>query len=196
MGSRLYGSALACNTGLRGGEIKTLKIGSIDLECRRIRILRSDAKSDSSARTVELNRDATEAAGRLLLRANLLGCNQPEHYLMPKNLSRITHGEHKGGRGHDPTQPQQAWDTGWAGLTEKAGFPGLRFHDLRHSFITHMVEAGVSLGLIQGMVGHISKRMVLHYTHITSGSARKAVELLDAQPILVPALTEKPEVIQ
>jgi integrase len=48
-----YGSVLAANTGLRGGEIKRLKVGSIDLQHRRIKILRSNAKSDASARFVE-----------------------------------------------------------------------------------------------------------------------------------------------
>jgi integrase len=62
---------------------------------------------------------------------------------------------------------------------------GLRFHDLRHTFITHMVERGVPLGTVQAFVGHISARMLRHYTHIASGAARRAVELLDADPILV-----------
>ena len=60
-----YGSVLAANTGLRGGEIKKLRIGVIDLENRRLRVARSDTKSDAGARFVELNADATEAAGRL-----------------------------------------------------------------------------------------------------------------------------------
>lgn len=188
-----YGSTLAANAGFRGGEIKKLKVGSIDLERRRIKILRSDAKSDSSARFVELNRDACEAAGRLLLRANLLGCTKPEHYLMPKHLSRIAYGTHKGERGYDPWQHQEAWDTAWTSLTEECGLPGLRFHDLRHTFITHMVELGVPLGVIQTFVGHLSARMVRHYTHITSGAARKAVELLDEQPMLAPSLTAERE---
>jgi len=187
-----YGSVLAANTGLRGGEIKKLRIGEIDLEHRRLRVRRADTKSDAGARIIELNSDATEAAARLLLRASLLKppAAKPEHYLMPKHLSRIAHGEHKGERGYDPTQHQEYWDTAWGTLTEKAGMAGLRFHDLRHTFITHMVERGIPLGLIEAMVGHISKRMVLHYTHITTGAARKAVEMLDAEPILVPSLTQ------
>ena len=191
-----YGSVLAANSGLRGGEIKKLTVASIDVDHRRIKIRRSDAKSDASARFVELNRDATEAAARLLLRAESLGSNQPEHYLMPKNLSRISYGKHKGSRGYDPQQHQEAWDTSWASLTDRCGLSGLRFHDLRHTFITHMVELGVPLGVIQTFVGHLSARMVRHYTHITAGAARKAVELLDAQSILAPTLTEKHNVIQ
>jgi integrase len=188
-----YGSVLAANTGLRGGEIKRLRIGSLDLENRRIVISTTGTKSDAGARTVELNRDATEAAARLLMRAGELKApaTKPDHYLMPKHLSRVAFGEHKGERGYDPNQHQLYWDTAWHSLTEKAGFPGLRFHDLRHTFITHMVELGVSLGVIQTFVGHMSARMVRHYTHVSSGAARKAVELLDSDPILTPATEEK-----
>jgi integrase len=188
-----YGSVLAASTGLRGGEIKKLHIGSLDLEKRQLKIRRADTKSDAGSRTVELNRDATEAATRLVVRAGLLEppATKPEHYLMPKHLSRIAHGEHKGERGYDPTQHQQYWDTAWRTLTNKAGLPGLRFHDLRHTFITQMVERGVPLGVIQTFVGHLSGRMVNHYTHISSGAARNAVELLDSDPILAPTAEEK-----
>jgi len=183
-----YGSVLAANTGLRGGEIKKLRIGVIDLESRRLRVTRADTKSDAGARFIELNADATEAAGRLLLRALLLKApaTKPEHYLLPKSLSHITHGEDKGKRGYDPTQHQKYWDSAWDSLTKATGLDGFRFHDLRHTFITHMVERGVPLGTIQAFVGHMSARMLRHYTHITSGAARRAVELLDADPILVP----------
>jgi integrase len=122
------------------------------------------------------------------LRAELLKppATKPEHYLMPKHLSRIARGAHKGERGYDPNQHQQYWDSAWHSLTEKAGLPGLRFHDLRHTFISHLVERGVPLGTIQSFVGHMSNRMLMHYTHIASGAARKAVELLDSEPILAP----------
>jgi integrase len=128
-----------------------------------------------------------------VLRASLLSppATQPEHYLMPKHLSRIAHGTHKGERGYDPNQHQQYWDTAWHSLTNAAELPELRFHDLRHTFITHMVELGVPLGVIQTFVGHMSARMVRHYTHVSSGAARKAVELLDSDPILAPTAEEK-----
>jgi integrase len=186
-----YGSVLAVNSGLRGGEIKKLRIGSIDLEHRCITIKRDATKTNSGARIVELNADAVEAAARLLVRAESLGATKPDHYLMPKNLSRIAHGAHKHERGYDVHQHQTDWSTAWNALTEEASFAGLRFHDLRHTFITHMVERGVPLGVIQTFVGHVSARMLRHYTHVTSGVARAAVQLLDAQPLLTPTLTSE-----
>ncbi len=224
-----YGSVLAVNTGLRGGEIKKLRIGAVDLEHRRLIIKREDAKTDASARHIELNLSAREAAARLLIRAQFLKAIEPTHFLMPKHLSRImwrtddqgrrVHIDRDGVdaalRGYDPNQHQGYWDTAWHNLTEaiecskcetlqapaehcrvetcnepikglKSQFSKFRFHDLRHTFITHMVELGVPLGVIQTFVGHLSNRMIRHYTHISSGAARRAVELLDQEPMLTP----------
>jgi integrase len=186
-----YGSVLAANTGLRGGEIKKLRIGCVDLERRQLRIVRTEAKSDAGARWIELNADATEAAARLLMRARELGSTSADDYVMPKHLSRIMHGVHKGERGYDPNQHQEYWDSAWTSLTDDAGLTGFRFHDLRHTFITQMVERGVPIGLIQAMVGHLSARMLRHYTHVSSGAARKAVEIFDAESILIPAMPEQ-----
>ena len=184
-----YGSVLAANTGLRGGEIKKLKISALDLEKRQLRVRRVNAKTDASARFIELNRDATEAASRLLTRANLLGATGPDDFLMPKCLSNVSHGPQRGQRGYSPKQHQVYWDTAWRSLTKAAGLSGLRFHDLPHTFITQLVERGVPLGVIQTLVGHISTRMVRHYTHISTGAAKEAVARLDADPILGVSMT-------
>ena len=147
-------------------------------------VRRNCSKTDAGARHVELNRDAAEAALRLLSRACSLGSQQPEHFLLPRRLSRIKCGRDAGKRGYDPTQNQNCWRKAWASLTKKTNLKGLRFHDLRHTFITHMIERGVPVALIQSLVGHVNARMVRHYTHITTGAARNAVALLDSEPIL------------
>lgn len=52
-----------------------------------------------------------------MIRAQKFGATDPEHDLMPKHLSRIMYGSHKGNRGYDPTQHQRYWDTAWHSLT-------------------------------------------------------------------------------
>jgi integrase len=118
-----YGSVLAANCGLRAGEIKKLRLKVIDLDRRRLLILRRTTKTDAGARHIELNRDATEAAWRLCLRARTLGATEPEHFLMPKHLSRIKYGPDKGKRGYDPNQHQVCWDTAWCSLTSAVHCP-------------------------------------------------------------------------
>jgi integrase len=172
---------LAANTGLRGGEIKKLRIGMVDLENRCIRITRASTKTSAGARTVELNQAATEAVTRLYRRAQLLGVRDPEHHLLPADLSRHTKDTDplKGGRGFDPTRHQMSWDTAWSNLRKAAGFDSLRFHSLRHTFITMMAERGTPLAVTQAMVGHMSSAITRRYTHISQNAAREAVEKLD-----------------
>ena len=81
---------LAANTGLRGGEVKRLPIGMLDLENRRIRVSRDSTKTNAGARLVELNQAATWAACKLYMRAQAHGATEPDHYLLPADLSRHT----------------------------------------------------------------------------------------------------------
>ncbi len=125
--------------------------------------------------------------------------------LAAANLSRHTKTTDplKGNCGFDFTRHQVSWNTAWRSLRRAAAkaivdsakhekrdlaqeelesvraFQRLRFHDMRHTFVTLMAERNVPLSVVQSMVGHMSKEMVRHYTHISNNSARKAVELLD-----------------
>jgi integrase len=167
---------------MRGGEIKRIRLGMVDLENRRIRITRKSTKTNRGARWVELNRAATEAAMRLHRRAQLLGASQPDHFLLPADLSRHTKQTDplKGQRGFDPTRHQMSWDTAWRRLRKAAGLPRLRFHSLRHTFITMQAERGTPLQVVQDLVGHMSSAVTRHYTHISDNVARAAVEKLDS----------------
>jgi integrase len=80
----------------------------------------------------------------------------------------------------DPTQPIKGWRSAWRSLTKKAGLPGLRFHDLRHNAITVLAESGASDQTIMSLAGHVSRKMLDHYSHIRLKAKREAVEFLQA----------------
>jgi len=70
------------------------------------------------------------------------------------------------------------WRTAWRKLTKEAGLPGLRFHDLRHHAITELAESLASDQTIMSLAGHVSPRMLAHYSHVRLDAKRKALDAL------------------
>ena len=169
---------VAANTAARGGEIKGLRLGDVDLIERVMRIRR--AKTAAGCRVVPLNDAATWALGRLKARAEALGASAPEHCLLPLALYRHTKDVAPcAGSGYDPTRPMQCWRSAWRSLTDAAGLPGLRFHDLRHHAITKLCESGAPDFTLMAMVGHVSKNMLEHYSHSRMEAKRTAVAAIN-----------------
>jgi len=52
-------------------------------------------------------------------------------------------------------------------------------HTLRHSYATHLLEAGINLRLIQDYLGHRSPRTTALYTHLTQEVRAKLTEPLN-----------------
>ncbi len=57
---------------------------------------------------------------------------------------------------------------------------GLRFHDLRHQAITEMAEAGASDATMMAVAGHMSRRMLEHYSHVRMAQKRTALDKLES----------------
>ena len=128
------------------------------------------SKNESSHRVIPLNNTALKSLARMIERADVLGFTSPDHFFLWFAC--------RWGR-FDPTQPIQKWDTAWRALRKKAELSGLRFHDLRHTFITEMAETSVSDHVLESITGHLSRRMLEHYSHIRLAAKRQAFDVLD-----------------
>ena len=111
---------LAVNTGMRGAEIKKLRLRHVDLEIRRLAI--EDAKTEAGNRIVELNQSAFSAVTKLWVRAQQLGASELNHYLLPADLSRHTKTTDplKSEHGFDVERHQESWSTAWRNLRAAA----------------------------------------------------------------------------
>ena len=63
---------------------------------------------------------------------------------------------------------------------ESAKIQDLHFHDLRHTFATRMVQAGIDLYKVQRLLGHKSPIMTQRYAHHYPESLRDGVDALEA----------------
>jgi integrase len=66
----------------------------------------------------------------------------------------------------------------WTRVRERAGLEDLRLHDLRHSFASFLVNKGVSLYVVQGLLGHTQPRMTQRYAHLAQTTLAEAADLL------------------
>ncbi len=139
---------LALHTGMRAGEIQTLRREQVDLGARVVRLTET---KNGSARTVPLSRAAAEVLVDAL-----------RHPIRPPDTNLIFWGD---GRRDDERQPYD-FHGGWRTVIKSTGIANLRFHDLRHEAVSRLVERGLSDQEVAAISGHKSMQMLRRYTHL------------------------------
>ena len=66
----------------------------------------------------------------------------------------------------------------WTRIRETAGLSDVRLHDLRHSFASFLVNEGVSLYVVQGLLGHTQARTTQRYAHLANDTLAHAAEVM------------------
>jgi integrase len=69
--------------------------------------------------------------------------------------------------------------TAFNAAVRRAGIEDFRFHDLRHTFASHMIMKGGTLKEVQEILGHKTMTMTLRYAHLSQEHKKKAVNLLN-----------------
>ena len=80
----------------------------------------------------------------------------------------------------DPTRPMGSWKVAWKNIQRTAGIK-CRFHDLRHSAVTRLLEAGASFPLVAEILGWSASTtyiMIKRYGHIQIDVKRRAMDAM------------------
>lgn len=73
----------------------------------------------------------------------------------------------------------------WVTVRDAAGLPGLRLHDLRHSFASALLDASVNIVAVKEALGHTQLRTTMKYLHITEEARKQTEETLSQRLQLV-----------
>jgi integrase len=69
----------------------------------------------------------------------------------------------------------------WDRARRLAGYPGTRFHDLRHGAASEMINSGVDLFTVGGVLGHVSMVSTKRYSHLVTDKLADAVGKIGAR---------------
>jgi integrase len=165
--------SLALNTALRKNEIRTLRWRQIDLIERTLTVGRTKTEG-GSGRLIPLNSVAYAATVRW---ASRFPEAKPEDYVFPTcEDARIDCPKPNTGN-IDASRPIKSWRTAWRRALKDAGL-SIRFHDLRHTCITKLAEGQASEQTLMSIAGHLSRKMLEHYSHIRMAAKRAALEAI------------------
>ena len=64
-------------------------------------------------------------------------------------------------------------------LVDQAEIEDVRFHDLRHTFASHLVMNGVDIKTVQELLGHANVTMTMRYSHLAPVHRSRAIKILD-----------------
>jgi integrase len=148
---------VALNTGLRRGELFSLKWADIDADASMLTVRAAAAKSGDSRR-VPLNAEAQEVlqAWRKQRR--------------PKDDDLVF----PGADGARLTRMNKSWAT----VCKLAKITNFRLHDTRHHFASRLVQLGTDLNVVRELMGHADLKMTLRYGHLAPDNLKSAVAKL------------------
>ncbi|MEX0429994.1 tyrosine-type recombinase/integrase [Spiribacter insolitus] len=72
----------------------------------------------------------------------------------------------------------QILKTNWQKATMACGMEDVRWHDLRHTYASWLVQAKVPLRTVQELMGHTTMAMTQRYSHLADDHLREAVEMM------------------
>lgn len=145
--------AIGLNTGLRKGEILSLRCEDIDLDLRLIHV---GTSKTGDGRDIPINSTLMNLFARLKKEAR-------EKYLFENPET---------GKPFDDVKKS------FKSALKRAEIKGATFHTLRHTFASHLIMQGTDLPTVASLLGHKDISMTVRYTHLSPDHRKLAVERL------------------
>jgi integrase len=153
------------NSGMRHKEIRTLKWKNLDLGNRVLMVGESKTPT-GKGRPIPLTQPAWAA---LEMWTSRFPQRKQDQYVFPTCENGLI----------DPDRPIVNWRTAWRRACREAGLVGLRFHDLRHTAATKLLEEGTPIAVVAQILGWSAStavRMAKRYGHIRPEVQRQALD--------------------
>src|SRR5215472_18724571 len=154
-------------TGLRRAELTRLKVGDIDIERMVIHVIGGKGRKDRDVMLSPKLLDGLRQYWRSLR-------HKPRTWLFP------------GGRWHGRIEQPMSDKVVYYACAQAAKRAGIdkpvHPHTLRHSFATHLLEAGVDLRTIQLLLGHSDLKATTVYLHLSHRHLQATASPLDSLP--------------
>ena len=155
----------ALHTGFRASELLSLTWGDIDLRRRVITVPAAYSKNGKS-RSIPMNAVLTTTLKAVKMKAATEG-----------PVFRTPQGE-----------PYRNFCTAFEHAVQQAGLEDFTFHDLRYTFASRLVTAGVDLPTVKDLLEHRGIAITLRYTHLSTDHKQRAVHALEQFGSKVPAI--------
>ncbi len=181
----------APRTGIREGELVALKLSDVDFNRRFIEVKRNlsigkiTSPKSGKTRRVDMSIQLTNVLDELLAKGKVEARKKEmekprnerreESVVLNEVLDDWIFTDNKGDRldTHDVRRL-------FYRALNLAGIRRIRFHDLRHTFASLLLQQGESLVYVKDQLGHSSIRITVDtYGHLVPGSNRQAVDRLD-----------------
>jgi integrase len=157
--------ALALNVGIRSAELRALTWAQIKFAKGYLVVGQSKTEA-GEGRTIPPDSSLLPVLREYAVwYREKFGETRPEWYVFPFGKPCPS----------DPTRPITTFKTAWNNVRKNAKVTG-RWHDNRHTLITDLAESGAGDQTIMDIAGHVSKRMLRHYSHIRMEAKRAALE--------------------
>jgi integrase len=171
---------MALRTGMRLGELLAVQWGDVDFAGRLIEVRRNlvggriTSTKNTNRRRVDLSLKLAEALRehRTAQKAASLKAGRR----LPAWIFTNTEGQ--------PLDGDNLRNRVFYGLLATAKLRPIRFHDLRHTFASHLIQNGEPLTYVKEQMGHSSIQVTVDvYGHLVPSANRAAVDKLDAVPV-------------